>query len=395
VNQGATGSYLASGALNFTTIQQDIVVGGAGTGDLELRAGGVTTGACILGAQNGGFGALRVFQGGALVIAPPASVEGEVEGEGKHAEKTSISFPGFLEIGRKANGIIELFDAGTRLACDETIIGGDNAAAGGTLNVDTGASVDCSVSLTLGANTGPGLVRVADEATMNVGSSIIIGPQGLFIAGGGASITSGNVVVNGRLRVVNGLRIERPEGDAEALESTKGGDSPTLIEGKLEVGSNGTLDVIAGAGVALVVTGAATLGGTLDITLPPGSTFTDGQLLDLINLQGGVTGGFAEITFSNAPDGFEGDVAIDGGALRLRVINGGTVDPEGEGEGDPEGEGEGEGEGEPEVPGGCQGCNPAGGGAEKALGDWLALFLGFVVLLGAHLCLQRQPVRHL
>jgi hypothetical protein len=395
VNQGADGSYFASGALNFTTIEEDLIVGGAGSGDLELRAGGVTAAACILGAQNGGFGAVRVLEGGALVIGPAGSEEGEVEGEGKRAGKTSISFPGFLEIGRKANGIIELFDAGTRLACDEIIIGGDNSAAGGTLNVDTGATVECGASLTLGANAGPGLVRVADGASMTVGSLLIIAPNGLFIAGGGASITSGSVVVNGRLRVVNGLRIERPDGKNDSVEQGKGGDGPTVIDGALEVGANGKLEVVAGAGEALVVTGSATLAGTLEINLLPGGTFTDNQLLELIDFQGGVTGSFASVTFPNAPDGFVGDVEFEDGALRLRVITGGTVDPEGEDEGEEEGgiEGEGEGDGEPVAPGGCQGCNAAGGSAEKALGDWLATFLGLAVLLGAHFHLQRQRGR--
>jgi hypothetical protein len=387
VNQGANGSYFASGALNFTTIEEDLIVGGAGSGDLELRAGGVTAAACILGAQNGGFGAVRVLNGGALVLGTAGSVEGEAEGEGKRAGKTSISFPGFLEIGRKANGIIELFDAGTRLACDEIIIGGDNSAAGGTLNVDTGATVECGASLTLGANAGPGLVRVADGATMNVGSLLIIAPEGLFIAGGGASITSGSVVVNGLLRVVNGLRIDRPDGKNDSIEQAKGGDGPTVIDGALEVGANGTLEVVAGAGEALVVTGSATLAGTLEINLLPGGTFTDNQLLELIDFQGGVTGSFANLTFPNAPDGFVGDVEFEDGALRLRVIRGGTVDPEGEDEG------EGEGDDEPVVPGGCQGCNASGGSVDKVIGDWLALFLGFAVMLGAHLRFQRVGSR--
>jgi len=392
VNQGATGSYLASGALNFTTIQQDLIVGGAGSGDLELRAGGITTAACILGAQNGGFGAVRAFEGGALVVESPSTAEGETEGEGKGAEKTSISFPGFLEIGRKANGIVELFDAGTRLACDEIIIGGDNSAAGGTLNVDTGATVECGVSLTLGANDGPGLVRVADGATMSVGSSIIIGPEGLFIAGGFASINSNNAVVNGRLRVLDALRIERPGDKGDSVESRKGDNGPTIIDANLEVGSVGTLEVVAGEGEVLVVTGAATLDGTLEITLQPGSTLTEGQLLDLIDFQGGVTGSFASVTFGNAPSGFEGDIEFDGGALRLRVITGGIVDPEGESEseGEVEGEGEGEGEGEPAPSGGCQGCNGAGGSAEKVLGDWLVLFLGLTAMLGTHLLMRSQ-----
>ncbi len=367
------GTYSADGVLNFTSVENDLIVGQQGTGDFVARKAGVFAGACVLGAEPGAFGVLRLFEGGSLLLNAK-----EIDA-GDGSPHPSISSPGFLQVGRQANGLVELFDASTRLACDEAIIGGDNAAAGGTLNVDTGASVDCLGSLTLGAAAGPGLVRVADGAAMSVATALIIGPKGLFIAGGGATVTSGSVAVTGRLRVENSLSIERPlvKGSVSASGAAKQDPGPAVFDGNLALAAGGVLEVAAGAGTALRVTGTASLQGTLEVTLAPGIPFEDGQLLDLVDFQGPVSGTFTGVSFPNAPDGFEGGVELEGGTLRLRVINAGTGSPEGEGEGD----------GTDPPPGGCQGCQGCNGD-EKALpwidrlGSWLITLLS-AALLGA------------
>ena len=370
---GASGSgtYSAEGALNSTSVESDLIVGQQGTGDFVARGAGVFAGACVLGAEPGAFGVLRLFEGGSLLL----NVKDTDAGDG--SPPPSISSPGFLQVGREANGLVELFDATTRLACDEAIIGGDNAAAGGTLNVDTGAAVECLGSLALGAGAGPGLVRVADGAAMGAATALIIGPKGLLIAGGGAAVTSGSVVVTGRLRVENSLSIERPfvkdAQPAPAAANQKAG--PAVLNGNLNLAAGGVLEVEAGAGTALLVTGDASLLGALVITLPPGIPLEAGQLLDLVAFQGAVSRTFTSVTFINAPDGFEGGVEFEGGALRLRVISGGAGSPEGEGEGD----------GTDPPPGGCQGCQGCNGDAKALpwtdrLGSWLITLLSAALL---------------
>lgn len=365
------GTYIAKGGLNFTSIENDLIVGQQGTGDFLALGAGVFAGACVLGAEPGAFGVLRLFEGGSLLL----NVKDTDAGDG--SPPPSISSPGFLQVGRQANGLVELFDATTRLACDEAIIGGDNAAAGGTLNVDTGATVECLGSLTLGAGAGPALVRVADGAAMTVATALIIGPKGLFIAGGGAAVTSGTVAVTGRLRVEISLSIERPfvKGAPFAPVAAKQAPGPAILDGNFELAAGGVLEVEAGAGTALRVTGSASLQGALEITLIPGVSLEDGQLLDLIEFQTPPSGTFTSVTFPNAPDGFEGSAEIEGGTLRLRVISAGTASPEGEGE-----------DTDPPPAGclGCQGCN----GGDKALpwteqvGSWLITLLS-ATLLGA------------
>lgn len=341
---GPTGeaSYTSSGAFALTTVTGQMLLGVQGRASVTLTSGGFLAGACALGAGTGGLGELRLFAGASMLLNP-VEVPNEGEGSPESGAKEDVAAPGFLEVGRQSNGLIELFDDVTRLRCDEAIIGGNDAAAGGTVNIDTGATFECFGSVTMGANLGPALVRVADRAGMTIGSILIIGPKGLFIAGGGSNVNAGFVSIEGRFKIEDALSIERPADKSGFTVQPKGngtGNGPAVIDGDLEIGPDGVLEVTAGAGEALVVTGATTLDGTLEITLQPGSTFTDGQLLDLINFQGGTTGNFASVVFLNAPEGFEGAVEFEDGTLRLRVISGGTVEPEGEGEGSIEGEGQ-------------------------------------------------------
>lgn len=322
VNLNGIGDYATFGTSAFTNVTGDLLVGVQGKGTLQINEGRLSAGACTLGAELGGLGVARVTGGASLLVgAQPVS--------GKGAEA-----PGFLQVGAKSNGLLELFDANSRVECAEAIIGGDNPAAGGTVNIDTGAQFECFGSVTLGAADGPALVRVADRASMSIGSLLIIGPEGLFIAGGGANVSASFVSVEGRLKIVDGLSIERPQEAETTIKPGKGSEGPSIIDGDLELGPDGVLEVTAGAGESLVVTGAATLDGTLEITLQPGATFTDGQLLELIDFQGSTTGDFASVAFLNAPEGFEGAVELEDGVLRLRVVSGGTVDPDGEVEGE-------------------------------------------------------------
>ncbi len=386
-NPSGAGTYIGNGASNSATITNDLVVGQQGIGEVEIRAGGLFADACVIGAEPGAFGTVRIFGAGAIRLnAAPnpgedagAKVSGKID---KASALPSISFPGFLEIGRNSNGLVELFDAGTRLTCSEAIIGGGNDAAGGTLNIDTGANFECDGSVTLGAGPGPALVRVADGAAMDAGISLIIGPKGLLIAGGFSKITAGSVLVNGRLRVLDGLAIERPL--PKAKEAPKAGGGPAVIDGNLEMGPGAVLEVVAGTSGVLGVTGSATLDGTLLVSLQSGITLADDELLELIDFQGGVTGSFDTIAFENAPEGFEGDIQFEDGSLRLRVISGGTAPAEGEGEG----------EGIIPPPAGCQGC----GGGEKSLawadklGSVLLTLFGFTILYASSL---RQRTREI
>lgn len=83
------------------------------------------------------------------------------------------------------------------------------------------------------------------------------------------------------------------------------------------LGADGVLEVAAIDGTALQVNGAATLAGTLEIALEPGTVYADNQLINLIDFAGGVSGSFASTTFLNAPEGFEATTEVVDGVLRL------------------------------------------------------------------------------
>ena len=354
---GPTGeaSYTSSGGFAFTTVTGQLLLGVQGKGSMTITSGGVLAGACALGAGTGGLGELRLFEGAAMTLNP---VEVPTEGEGspEGGAKEDVAAPGFLEVGRQSNGLIELFDDVTRLRCDEAILGGDNAGAGGTISIDTGAGLDCAGSLTMGAGAGPALLRIANGAELKVGSLLIVGAKGLLIAGYGANSSASFVSVEGRLNVIPEVLIERPQLKGTKVPAPKGGTGPAVIDGGLQLGAGGVLSVTAGASTALQVTGAATLNGTLEIVLPEGLGLINGQLLSLIAFNGGVSGAFTSITFVNAPEGFTADIEVNGGQLGMRILSGGLT-PEGEGAVDGEGsmEGQIEGEGQGGVDGEAEG----------------------------------------
>ncbi len=337
------GLYSAAGALNFTNVAGELLIGVQGRGTVALGTGGLICGACALGTEQGGLGVLRLESGASLRVEPPAEGEGELEG----AKLDFVPYS-YLEVGRHANGLVELFDAPSLLSCGEMVVGGDNPAAGGTLNIDTGATVDCLGSATLGANQGPALLRVANGANLGIASLLILGPKSLAIVGFGANVRAAFVSVEGRLEVVEEVFIARPEEEVKTAPA-KVATGPALLDGDLTLTPGGVLSLAAGAGTALQVSGSVALDGTLEIVLPLGAAIpADDTLLNLMQVDGTITGAFAQVTLLNAPAGFESSLEFDGGLLRMRIVENG----EGEGETPAEGEAvqEGEGESEGEAP---------------------------------------------
>ncbi|MBI1320080.1 MAG: hypothetical protein GC168_14210 [Candidatus Hydrogenedens sp.] len=326
IEPGGFGRFSAAGELNLTEVSETLTIGDAGRGELSIESAVVFAGACQLGAESDSQGLVQIQFGGELNITNDSET-GE-EGE-------FIPF-GALQVGGKGTGVVELFDEDTLLSCSALTIGGENEFAGGTLHIAGGALSDVAAGANVGTSQGPGLVRIANGGAMQVGDTLLIGPNGLFIAGVGSNVASANTLVAGRLRVDLEVNIERPE-KADAVPS-KGDPGPAVFDGDLAIDAGGSLEVVAGAGNALIVTGAATLDGTLQITLQPGVAFTNDQLLNLIEFQGGVSGTFASVTFLNAPEGFDAEVEFSGGTLQLRIINGGIAIGEGEGGIDGEGQ---------------------------------------------------------
>lgn len=318
VNAGGSGSYANIGPLCFTNVARDLLIGVQGEGDMVISEGGVTAGACTLGDALGGLGTLEISGGGGLLVQPPAPPEGESGGEPVPGAKDVFVPFGYLQVGRLGNGLVQLFDPATRLACAEAIVGGANPGAGGTVNIDTGAQFTAFGSMTLGVHAGPALLRLANGATLDVGILLIVGPKALALVGWGATCNAASVSLEGRLEIRDEVLIERPE-KAAGVAPAKSKDAPAVINGGLTMSADSVLSVAAGTGLALRVTGPAALAGTLEIVLPPGGDLADGQLLDVIEFAGGATGQFDRVTFVNAPAGFGADVTITAGLLRLQV----------------------------------------------------------------------------
>lgn len=370
VEPGGNGSYSASGSLNFTKVIGELLVAGGGSGELLAKNGSsIRSSACVLGTAPGGVGSLRL-ESGATLRVEQTNREAPPEREAAVPGKDDLSV-GFLEVGRLGNGLVELFDAGSQISCIGTIIGGDNTAAGGTLNIDTGARLTASDGIAVGNQAGPGLMRVASGANVEVAGVIIVGPNGRLVAAPSTQITCTDFFVFGQLEVVDSLTIARSAAVDAAKAEIKAIQSPAIIQGNVKMDRAAVLRITQGQGAALQISGATELAGTLELVLRPGESLSDNQLVDLIDFAGGSSGVFNVVNFINAPTGFIGDVELDGTTLQLRVISGGTGDVEGEGE--------------VESPSaGCGGCTDKSQPLGKQLGDLLTFMAGLGILLVSH-----------
>jgi hypothetical protein len=258
--------------------------------------------------------------------------------------------------------------------------------ARGTLNEFGVTAVN---KMSVGASGPPAVVGILSRGRVAVITTVDVFRSGVIFLQRGATLQADEI------RVSDGGAF-RKNREATVIEiKSKQDEPPVKIEGTFILESGGRLIIESepGQGPEIVFSGATQLSGSLEIDFPGDAPLTAGDLLELIEFAGGVTGGFSDVSFPNRTPDFVGETEIVDGILRVRVIDPGQPlagEGEGEDEGEGETEGEGEGDGEPVAPGGCRGCDGAGGAAEKALGDWLVFLFGFSVLLGTQLLLRRR-----
>lgn len=307
-----------------------------------------------------------------------------------------------LAVGVNTNGLLALLGSAGGVQCKGVALIGGIENSGGTVNLANLAVMECN-STNVGF-IGPGLVRIGALASW-IGATVNIDQSGLFLVERGAQLNTAITINNGRLRVLERLNIP---GAKNRLP--KQADTPARISGRLELSEGGTLDIEVAASPMLVVEGGASLGGTLNLLLTPGATYTVGQTLGMLQIEGDIAGAFGSINVPNATPEFAATTTLDAGVVTLTVTQSGSgtalpdtgsplegegeesVDGEGNPEGDLEGqtdgetqeEGEGEGERD-EVATGCNGCSGDGGTNLKGIGDWMTAIIGLAVLVGAHM----------
>lgn len=344
---GSSGMVDISGDASLI-VSNDAVIGGGGLGKANLTGAAALLEAkntLTVGSEQPGLGELRIIEGKLHV-----------------AETILLPFQG--------DGLM-IVDLGATADCNDLLIGGDAAEAGGSLHIGTLASLTARNSIQIGNQAGPALLQIGQSGILNSPGQMEIGPQGLVRIDTGSAITAGTLINHGRL--FTGVSVVIPNKSADS--APKAATGPAVINGTFTNAPDGTLSIALGQGALLRINGPATLGGALEVLLEPGVAYTEGQQFTLLDFAGGVSGAFDSVTFPNGAGGFAGTVAVNGGTLQLTVTHAGSG---------AEGEGEGEGEGP-----GCAGCNAKALPSdpwkllERLVGDNLILLASGVMLLVA------------
>jgi T5SS/PEP-CTERM-associated repeat protein len=327
-NVGATANStlsLGAGDAGFLTVStggllagtaMDINMGGAGGGTLTVNNGGdvvvdaVSIGnsantdplsaALITGAGSAlagstvtvgksGGGTLRISNGGA--VESTSGVIADLTGSGGLAiienagSRWTIS--GDLSVGKSGNAGL-IITSGGHINTQNAVIGVD-AGSVGEVRVDGAGSTW----------TNSGLIFV---------SSFAPGTGTLTVVNGGTVDAQGGLSV----RVLGTLRGDgQIIGDVGNVGVVAPGDSlGTLhVDGDYTQPSSGTTQIEIGGTTPgsqfdmLDITGAATLHGTLDVSLVDGFSPTVGNLFEVVHADGGIFGGFDTVSLPTIPNG--------------------------------------------------------------------------------------------
>ena len=324
INSGLNGGTFAVGA-------SKILVHGSGT--LEIRANGRVQdveGTVAIGANSMGV----------VTLTSPSA---QWLNSGK------------LTVGDGGNGSLQMV-AGTVQNVDGIV--GDKAAAVGTVNMNGPNSQWTNTGSLLVGNFGHGTVNVTGGGHLNSGNSVIgveMGSVGEVTVEGPNSTwnSSGLILVSsfapgtGTLTVRDGGTVTATGGVAVRVLGTLRGDgqingnvgsvgivAPGTSPGALHIagnytqGASGKLDIDLGGTTAgsqydqLLVSGSATLAGTLDVSLIDGFTPSIGNVFEVVHANGGVLGGFPTLSLPTIPNGMAWTIVYTGVAVFLNVQSG-------------------------------------------------------------------------
>jgi hypothetical protein len=199
------------------------------------------------------------------------------------------------------------------------------AGAGSVNLAATAAATDPAIEVLLGSHQFQAIVNLQANATANVGDSLTLSFNNELNLGGNTLTKSGtgNMAVNNKLTTAGGT-IDIQEGTVSGsgtvggnLNNSSGtvapGNSPGIltIDGNYTQDSSGIMEMEIGGLVAglehdkIIITGAANLAGTLDVSLINSYSPNNGDTFDILDF-GSVNGDFGT---TNLPDNFSWDVA--------------------------------------------------------------------------------------
>lgn len=290
-------------------IGRNVTVAAAGSGTVNVHTGGRVTvgGATFLGDPNGGTGTLHL-DGGTFVGADAISV----------LPASTISGNGTIEADIDNNGAV-LPSGGAGLTINGILFNNTNTVTGNAIHFGSGggyvgsgsclanisgefsSSITATGPLTIGANTAAGYsflgtldvafhdVTLVDQNGAVLGGQTLLDGGTLSCAGGIGNQNGGAIRGKGTLvgNVVNSGLIAPGTDDPEAVNITITGNLFHNPTSQVHIALNGP-----GATDRINVSGSATFGGTMVLTLAPGYLPRLGEQIILINAVAGRTGTF-------------------------------------------------------------------------------------------------------
>ncbi|MBA2433116.1 MAG: hypothetical protein H0V56_13545 [Chthoniobacterales bacterium] len=219
-----------------------------------------------------------------------------------------------LNVGRDSTvARLQILENG-EVFCQNATIGVNNQAIGavdvGLQGAGAPALFEVANDLIVGS-LGRGSMTLRNGGLVTVGRQLTVGARG-SVLGNGTISAPGRLVVNGGV-IAPGL---------SPGSITLNSNFTQNAEGKLAMEVAG---VNPGQFDVLHVTGDTTLGGTLEVRFIGNFLPAAGQQFDLLQLDGAVTGSFANITFPNLKAGFQSQVERVGNKFRLTALNNGIA----------------------------------------------------------------------
>ena len=322
----------------------------------------------------GGVGVLSVLDG-ALVTCPNMNLGNSAGGtaivKGVGTEPSLVDVVNDITVGSGNSGILDVQDGAVVRATGNITIGFGSSAVG-SINLvgksTAGPSLLSSLGdITVGFAGGEGFLKIQEDASvisdtaliglgegigrvelgvdnapgnpaswsvsdqMFVGSSGSATGTGTVVLHNGAIVTVGQVLEIGNTGSICGNGTYSVMGVENNGTVCPGNSAGTLvIDGAYTQTSSGKLLMeIAGPDPGqfdvLHVTGASVLDGTMEIRMLGNFLPAAGQTFDLLQLDGSVSGDFAQITFPDLKPGFQFSAEQSGGVFRITALNNGVA----------------------------------------------------------------------
>jgi T5SS/PEP-CTERM-associated repeat protein len=268
------------------------------------------------------LGETRVGVGGAT---GPGSLE--VNGtDPATGDASSFETDGLFSVGALDGGVgaVEV-TAGGKLICSADADVGTAAESAGVVLVSGGSTWQVQRNLHIG-DEGGGVV-VLDSSTLSVSGDTVVSPNGT-LQGSGTLMDGGDVVEDGFISpTIQFMQPVAPSTPKRRSSSRAKSAAPTAgrltIQGNLVVGPTGVITAEAAGATPdqVVVTGDATLDGTLVLQFKNGFAPKTGNQFEILHVNGATTGAFASVETRGLAPGAQFSMATSDGAFTLTSTN--------------------------------------------------------------------------